>query len=353
MARIFIFLFTFMALQLHAEPNKLNITSWGGAYQDVQREAFFKPFEEDSGYKINEHEYGGGLSEIATMLKKGQISWDIVDIEAADLVNGCNKGYFEPIRWQSIGSKANFIKGASHRCGVGSVIWSMILAFRLDDFKGEKQRFTPYSWKDFWDLDKIPGKRGMQKQARFNMEIALLADGVEKDKIYSVLRTNRGRERAFKKLEQLLPYIEWWEHADQPTQWLITKNVALATAYNGRVADVSKKGHHMGIMWRDNIFTIDYWAIVKGSPNKDTAHRFIKFASDPMRQVKIVSNLLYAPTVKRAMYRLPAKIKQVLPKVEDRSVLGMAQSHDFWAFFGEKIEKEFQEWFKKMNAPKV
>ena len=54
---------------------------------------------------------------------------------------------------------------------------------------------------DFFDLGKFPGKRGMRKGAKANLEMALMADGVPAAEVYTVLGTDEGVDRAFAKLD--------------------------------------------------------------------------------------------------------------------------------------------------------
>ena len=79
-----------------------------------------------------------------------------------------------------------------------------VLAWDRGKFQG-----TP-SWQDFWDIARVPGKRGLQRSPRGTLEIALLADGVAPGDVYRALRGDDGVQRAFRRLDQLLPYIVWW-----------------------------------------------------------------------------------------------------------------------------------------------
>ena len=47
---------------------------------------------------------------------------------------------------------------------------------------------------DFWDLKKYPGRRGLRKTPRVNMEWALMADGVANDKIYKNLPRRKRKD---------------------------------------------------------------------------------------------------------------------------------------------------------------
>ncbi|MFX6226322.1 extracellular solute-binding protein, partial [Acinetobacter baumannii] len=64
-------------------------------------------------------------------------------------------------------------------CGRGAFVWSTVLAYNAD-----KLKTAPTGWADFWDTKKYPGKRGMKKSAQYNLEFALMADGVPTKDVY-------------------------------------------------------------------------------------------------------------------------------------------------------------------------
>ena len=66
----------------------------------------------------------------------------------------------------------------------------------------------------------FPGKRGLKKEPNVNLEWALLADGVPPEKVYEVLGTPQGLERAFKKLDTIKGSIVWWQAGAQAPQLL-------------------------------------------------------------------------------------------------------------------------------------
>ena len=81
-------------------------------------------------------------------------------------------------------------------------------------------------------------KRGLRKGAKYTLEFALMADGVPVKDVYKVLATKDGQNRAFRKLDQLKPHIQWWEAGAQPPQFLASGDVVMSSAYNGRIAAV-------------------------------------------------------------------------------------------------------------------
>ena len=66
---------------------------------------------------------------------------------------------------------------------------------------------------DFFNLDAFPGKRGLRKSPKANLEMALAADGVASADIYEVLGTDEGVDRAFAKLDTIKDSVIWWKQA--------------------------------------------------------------------------------------------------------------------------------------------
>ena len=104
----------------------------------------------------------------------------------------------------------------------------------------------------------------MRKGARYNVEFALMADGVKPADVYKVLATKEGAERAFKKLTELKPNIQWWEAGAQPPQFLVAGDVVMSTAYNGRIDAANREGKNLKITWTGGIYDLDYWTITEG-----------------------------------------------------------------------------------------
>ena len=101
-----------------------------------------------------------------------------------ELATGCGEGLFEKLDWSAIGGKDHYLPQAVSDCGVGAAIANLVLAWDRDKFPA-----TP-TWADFWDVAKYPGKRGLRKGVRGNLEIALIADGVAPADVYKVLATS-------------------------------------------------------------------------------------------------------------------------------------------------------------------
>jgi putative spermidine/putrescine transport system substrate-binding protein len=322
-----------------AAPQDLTVISFGGVTKQAQDKAYFQPFNASGAGRIVAGEYNGELSKIKAMVDVGHTSWDVVEVESPELLRGCDAGLFEKLDAASFGDQSQYVPGTFTECGVATYVWSMVMAY--DPNKLAK---TPSSWADFWNVSDFPGKRGLRKGAKYTLEIALMADGVAPDQLYKVLGTPEGVSRAFAKLDKIKSNIQWWEAGAQPAQWLIAGDVVMSAAYNGRIASAQKEGMNLSIVWPQSLYDPEYWAVVKGTPNKALAERFIAFASQPQTQKVFSENIPYGPVHRQALAMLPLPVQQQLPTAEANMAKARAVDAEFWVDHGEELEERFNAW---------
>lgn len=337
----------------HAQP--LTVVNFGGANGKAQNLAFIQPFARAQGVLTHSTEYNGDLASIRAQVQKGDVRWDVVEVESVDLQNGCDEGLFEPFDRNSLPHAGMLLPGAIKHCGVGAFVWSTVLAYNA-----KRLREVPRNWADFWDIQRFPGKRGLRKGARYNLEIALMSDGVRRRDVYHLLSTEAGVERAFKRLEQLKPHIVWWESGAQPVQWLASGDVTLSTAYNGRIAAAQSEGQEgLQIGWNDAIFELDYWAVVKGSARAAQARNFIRYATSEEPQLAFSRAIPYGPTHINAILRYDtgrgranaegthlvdlSLVASDLPSAPGNLRRSLALDAKFWIQRGIALERLFQQ----------
>ncbi|MDR3369682.1 ABC transporter substrate-binding protein [Rhodoferax sp.] len=325
-------------LSVQAET-QLTVVNFGGANGNAQKVAYVAPFEKATGIKVVGVEYNGEQAKIKAMVEAKQVNWDVVEVESPDEARGCDEGLFEKMDYSKIGNKADFQPAAVHECGIGTFVWSTVMAY-----SGDKLKTAPTTWSDFWDVKKFPGKRGMRKGARYNLEFALMADGVAPADVYKVLKTKEGADRAFKKLTELKPNIQWWEAGAQPPQFLVAGDVTMTTAYNGRIDAANREGKNLKITWTGGIYDLDYWVMPKGTPNKEAALKFISLASSPDAQAVYAEHIAYGPINTKALAKLDKKVLNDLPTAAANSKTALQFNVSFWADQGEALEKRFTAW---------
>ncbi|AYC34962.1 ABC transporter substrate-binding protein [Pseudomonas cavernae] len=329
------------AVQVHA-ADTLTVVSFGGDNKQAQEKAFYQPFSTQNKVTVQAAEYNGEMAKIKVMADTGQTSWDVVEVESPELMRGCSEGLFEPLDWSRLGKREDFLDAAVSDCGVGIFIWSTLLTY-----DASKLAQAPTSWADFWDTKRFPGKRGLRRGAKFTLEFALLADGVKLDDLYEVLGTKEGVDRAFRKLDQIKPDIQWWEAGAQPLQWLAAGDVVMTSAYNGRVTTAQQEGLPFAMQWNGSLYDLDHWAIVKGSKNKALAERFIALANSPEHQKVFAEAIPYGPTNTHTLNLIDPAIRSKLPTAPQNLEHARATDTEFWIDHGEELEQRFNAWASK------
>src|ERR1044072_8905608 len=179
--------------------DNLTVVSWGGAYQDSVRKAFFEPFMKESGDKIVEEEFNGSIAKIRPTLESKNVTCDVVENDSQTTMAACAEGIVEKIDWAKLGLKRDdFISADASECVVPSILYATVLAYDTT-----KVKEAPHSIKSLFDTQKYPGKRGLQKSPFVNLEWALIADGVDAKDVYNVLSTPEGVDRAVAKLDRI------------------------------------------------------------------------------------------------------------------------------------------------------
>jgi putative spermidine/putrescine transport system substrate-binding protein len=325
----------------YAQSGKLTVVSWGGAYQDAQKGAFFEPFKKETGIALTDEAWDGGVGVLRAKVQAGASSWDVVQVESDELAIGCEEGLFEKID-QSKLEKHSYIPEAVHSCGIGAIVYNFVLSYDRDKLMGDK---APKSWADFFDTKKVPGKRAMRQGPKANLEMALMADGVAPNDVYKVLATPAGVDRAFKKLDTIKKDLVFWKSGAQPPQLLASGEVVMAWAYNGRIdaANVKDK-RNFGVVWNQSLFTIDSWVILKNSANKEGAYKFINFAGKADTQAKIPEAIAYGVTNKDANNLIPSARRDVLPTNPANFIQSRMLDTDFWLANGDKLTERFNKW---------
>lgn len=328
-----------------AEARDLTVVSFGGALQDAIRNAFITPFSGSTGTKIAEDTYDGALSKISSQIETRAIKWDVVDVESNQLIQGCQEGVFERIDASVIGKDAKMLPGAvqTSPCGVGFLTGAMVLSYDK-----AKMPSGPQTWADFWNTSKFPGKRGLPARPKGTLEIALMADGVPAQDVYKVLASKGGEDRAFAMLDKLKPNITWWKLGAESIQQLASGEVSMTAAFSGRVVAANRgEKRQFDMQWAaGSIYFMDYFAVLKGSPNKDAAMKFIAYVMGAEPQRNFPKYVGYGPTNLAAFDGMDATIAADLP-TEARLKASTFRDDKYWLDRNDELTQRFNVWAAK------
>ena len=332
-----------------AAAEELTAVSFGGSYGAAQQKHMITPFEEATGNKVLFENYSGGVAELKAQVESGNIMWDVIDLEMIDLERACSEGMLEVFPHDTLPAGADgtpasedFIPEAlANECAVGNIVWTVLYAFNDDTIEGGK----PTSMADFFDTKKFPGKRAMRKRPQVNLEWALIADGVPKDKVYEVLETEEGQKRAFAKLDTIKNDIVWFDSWSQAPQLLNDGGAVMVQSANGRFfAAIHDENKPFEMVWDGNVFDLDVWAVVKGTKHKKLAEDFIRFATQS-KPLSGMPDVAYGPTRKSSYAFIDESVVPELPSAHTEE--GLKASSLFWADYGESLGEKFNEWLLK------
>ncbi|PRY22669.1 putative spermidine/putrescine transport system substrate-binding protein [Aliiruegeria haliotis] len=336
-----------------ANAAEVTIMSWGGAYGKSQVEAYNKPFAEQTGAKVTMVDADNPATPIKAQVEAGNVTIDVADVEYSDAVRLCDEGLLEEIDTSMLpdapdGTPAaeDFIEGALTDCAVANIVWSTVYAYNTESVDGE-----PMTMADFFDLEKFPGKRGLRKAAKANLEMALVADGVPAGEVYDLLETEEGVDRAFAKLDTIKDSIVWWEAGAQPPQLLADGEVVMSTAYNGRIFNAAVgEDQPFEIVWDGQILDFDLFVIPKGAPNLETAMEYIKFSTDTQRLADQAKWISYGPARKSSgalvgLYQDgETEMAPHMPTAEANLTNAIVNDFEFWADRDVELSERFNAW---------
>ncbi len=341
------------AVSFAASAQEVVIVSWGGAYGVSQVEAYNKPFTAETGIKTTMVDADNPVTPIKAQVEAGNVTIDVADIELSDAVRLCDEGMLEIIDHAALpaapdGTPAteDFIDGAlMSECAVANIVWSTVVAYDSSKVTGAE------TIADFFDLAKIPGKRGLRKGAKANLEMALMADGVPAGEVYAALSTPEGVDRAFAMLDTIKADTVWWEAGAQPPQLLADGEVAMTTGYNGRIFNAAI-GENMPfeIMWDGQIMDFDLFVVPKGAPNKENAMKYIAFATDTQRLADQAKYISYGPARKSSaplvgLYQDgKTEMGPHMPTSEANLANALVNNFEFWADRDVELNERFNAW---------
>ncbi len=312
----------------------MTVSSWGGAFQEAQRNAWFTPFAKAAGVTVSE-DTDPTNARIIAMVKNDAVTWDLCDVGLEQAFAAGEDGYLAPLDYDVINTDG-IPKAFVTKYGIGNITWASVFAFRSDAVGGEK----PASVTDFWDLKRFPGKRTMRDYPLDAIPWALLASGLSKDEIYPI--TDEKLDRAFAKLDEIKGEVIWWTSGAQPAQLLASKEVALAHIWNGRVGTLLDEKVPVEIVWKDSHLLVDAWSVPAKAPNSDVAMAFIGWASNAENNARISEEIAYGPVNANAIPLASRKYENILPTphVDEMIVC----DYNWWGPNITKVLERWQEW---------
>ncbi len=340
-----------------AAAKDMVFVSWGGAYTASQQKAYHEPWMAmNPDIKIvNDDSGGGALAKLRAMQEAGNLTWDLVDMTAASAIVACDEGLVMEIDHDALLAPApdgtpaseDFGDMIASPCFIPQIVYSTTIGYRTD-MVGDT---PPTTINDFFDLEKYPGKRALEKLPLNNLEWALLADGVAPDQVYEVLDTDEGVERALAKLDTIKDQVVWWEKGAQTPQLLADGEVVMGSTYNGRLFSViEEEKQPIGMLWDWQVFDLDGWVVPVGGKNEADVLEYLKFATDTQRLADQAKYISYGPA-RASSAPMVGKHAELgidmgphMPTDPNNAKNTLLYNYEFWADNTDDLNEKFQAW---------
>jgi putative spermidine/putrescine transport system substrate-binding protein len=318
---------------------KVIIRTIGGSYEEATVKSIFEPFTKATGIEVVK--VPATLGKVLAMHEAGNMELDVMDAGELGVLSLSQKGALEKINYKAwkMTNPDDMDPAVRRDDMMADIYFSSVLGYNSQAFPTGKQ---PRNWAEFWDIKKFAGPRMLADIASgaIDLEFALLADGVPKDKLYPI-----DVNRAFKSLDRVRPSIrKFWDTGALSAQMLADKEVVLGSIWNGRLQAAADKGAPLAIEWSEAMLQSQYWAVLKGSKNAENAQRFIDFACQPELQAALAKMIPYGPTNRQAFKSIPADLAARLPSSPENRQKAFIQNGKWWADNRAMVSERWTQW---------
>ena len=343
------------ALAVSDEGQTLTVTSWGGAYERAQLAALIEPFRKETGIEVKLRRYNGGIEPLQIRNQENNPEFDVVDFVESDAHFACNEKILIEFDSSMLAPAADgtaaeddFLQDAFLDCGIAHLEYATVVAYSERAFLEEK----PTSIADFFDIERFPGKRALQRQPRAVLEWAMLSYGIPPQQIYELLSSERGLNLVTRRMNQIRDHIVWWESGAEPPKLLQDGTVAMASGYNGRFFEATVNHNAaISVIQDGQLLEFGVWGILSDSPNQEVAKKFIRYVTGTQKMADVSNLIPYTPTRSSSMKRIGLHEKSnvsmltYMPRSTTSSSKNFVRIASEWYSRTEKVrERWFNEW---------
>ena len=309
-----------------AQETALSINTWGGEWEAAARANLFDPFTAETGIKIQTVS-PVSFAKLAQQVNTGTYEFDVTTLGAAELVRANQNGLLEDLE--------ESYPGGLYNNGMGSHAFATLMGWRKDKFGDE-----PKDWADFWDVERFPGKRSLQRYAARVIPIALLADGVAPKDLYPL-----DVDRAFKSLDRIKEHVVvWWTAGAQSSQLLRDGEVDMIGIWNTRFFNAQDGGSPVSMTWNQAILDKAYWVVAKDTPNVENAKNFVAFATSAAPLAGFARAQQDGPLNPASLALIPPEQAERMPTNARYADQVVSQDLENFGIDPAELTERFEEW---------
>lgn len=304
----------FVARTARAAAPEVVLCNWGGDAMPAFTKAFVEPYERSTGGRLVLDGSGPSNGKVRAMVEARSVSWDLCDSGVTGLAELAPRGLLTPIDYAVV-DKAKVLPGFAYEFGVCNYMFSTVQAWDTRKVAGAP------TLADFFDLNKIPGRRMIRKDCQGTFEMALLADGVAPDQVYPI-----DVDRALRKLGTIKDALLTWDTGAQSQALLRDGEVSMGWLWHTR-ANLLKRdtaatdGARIDWSFTGGLLQPGLWTVPRGNPAGAQAMVAIAAMQDPPGQVSLLGAMGNGPANPAAAALVPAALQGVNPSAPENAAV--------------------------------
>jgi putative spermidine/putrescine transport system substrate-binding protein len=321
------------------EGQRIVLYTSGGTQLEITRELVLKPFEAETGATVIVDD--SCCQRLQAAMQAGEFIGDLlIGVDRAALLARDRSGYF--IHDPRLEALAHDLGSPEPLPSPAMVIlntYSYIMAAKDSSVP------MPQSWRDFWDTQKFPGPRGVNRtvpQAQF--EAALLADGVAPKQLYPL---DVGRAlKQFDALRDATRLTLNGTGADQINN-LGTGETTYAIVYSNRAYLAKRDGIKIAFTFSDGLFEGNGGALLKGAKNIDGAIALLKYHMRPDVLARFAERTGMAPAYPAASAMIGAEYRGTMATAPENMKTQHLLDDTYWQQSLSAVTNEWIGWLAK------
>ena len=319
-----------------AQSGQVVFTATGGTWQENARKAWLNEFEKATGVKVVDVVASPVLPKLQAMVEAGNVEWDLMDLDQSNVGLAAERNLIEKIDY-SIVKTDGLPKSAYGEYSVSYGFYSTNLIYNPKKFAGRR---APRGWADYWNVKDFPGTRALRNNPTVNLEAALIADGVPRDKLYPL-----DLDRAFRSLDRIKPHIKtWWTTGAQSIQLVADGEIDIGTTWNSRAINAKAAGRDVELSWTDGSLHPLVFVVAKGAKNKANAMRLISFIIEAKSQARMADLNKDAPSNVKAMEFIDPNVAKLFPTYPTNLAQMFVFDDPYWVKNRPAITERFTKW---------
>ncbi len=314
-------------------------------------------------------QYGNDFERSFSVFAPGSPDFDadVLEMSLHDSIAACENDLINLLPFnQLLPDRVEFRDyrwNALQPCAIGHSVWADVITFDHTAFIEQNE---PVTLRDFFDVDRFPGKRAVRMTARGLAEWSLELNGTARQNLYKELST----DSAWEKIQQTVQLIEseiiWVESDQQALQLLDSGEVTFALVTTSNVVKrVSQRiqsdmpHDHYRVIWSAAIAHMGMLVIPrdnakrKAKPdtliNYDDSIDFLRYVTQPLNNLRMATAFGYAPGARVLDELIDNTYRKLLPL--GRNLDSVIWRNDkWWRENGAELETKFQQYFDAKNS---